>query len=53
MKVFPSVERLGQEFLPVNTSDASLNPHCKNKGKDRSACLIITCGREEHSHIEC
>lgn len=53
MKAVPSFERLGQEFLSVNTLDASLNTHCKNKGKDKSACLIIICGREEHSCIEC
>lgn len=52
MKVVPTVARLGQESLAVNTSDASHNPHWKNKGKGRLSCLIV-CGGKEHSHTEC
>lgn len=53
MKGVYSVERLGQESLSVNTLDASLNPHWKNKGKDSSACLMIICEKKENSCIEC
>lgn len=45
-----SVERLDQESLPVNISDAFLNHHWE-KGKDRLAYFIITCERKEHSYI--
>lgn len=52
MKLVPSVERLVQESLSVNTSNASLNPCCKNKGKDRPVRMIIICERKEWSCIE-
>lgn len=50
MKVVPSVERLDQESLSVNTSDASLYPHWKKKGKDGRVCMIIICERKD-THV--